>query len=676
MSLPPAFYTSAAIAKDPSVAAALGRPMMKAGSPKKASALKGAVVVGWGIKPNTAKARAFAAQADLPFLALEDGFLAYMGHGQTPRLSLIADSRGIYYDAQNPSDLEVLIQKGTPLDHAEMVRIDRVIARIKAAGISKYNHAPQQVPDWLKARLADHSGDSVLLVDQTAGDMSISGAGADGSSFRTMLQAARTENPEALIVIKVHPDVLAGRKQGHFSAQDADDNTILVADAIAPQALFERVSKVYVISSQMGFEALLAGLPVTCFGRAFYAGWGLTDDRLAFDRRTNRPSLADLAHRVLIDYPTYVDSVTSKRCEIENVLDILEAERAITRPGGGSMIALGFSLWKRAFLGHFLTPRGAGVRFSSRPRNSAEALVLWGRTPVPSRGVDGQKIWRVEDGFIRSSGLGSDLRRPSSLMVDGTGIYFDATAPNDLECFLGCHRFQPEQKARAVRLMERLQEARVSKYNVGKSGTLDFQRAAKGREVILVPGQVESDASIRYGSPDIQSNEGLLKAVRADYPEAYIIFKPHPDLVAGNRDGGLALQPYDALADQVVVDVDIVDCIEAADRIATLTSLTGFEALLRNTAVTTYGLPFYAGWGLTEDRLSCDRRGRQLAVEDLVYGALIAYPRYVDWATGYWTTPEAVVTQLEAAGQAQMDGSNFLVRLIRKIRFLAAALLR
>ena len=35
------------------------------------------------------------------------------------------------------------------------------------------------------------------------------------------------------------------------------------------------------------------------------------------------------------------------------------------------------------------------------------------------------------------------------------------------------------------------------------------------------------------------------------------------------------------------------------DEVHTLTSLTGFEALLRGIEVHAYGGPFYAGWGLT-----------------------------------------------------------------------------
>ncbi len=61
------------------------------------------------------------------------------------------------------------------------------------------------------------------------------------------------------------------------------------------------------------------------------------------------------------------------------------------------------------------------------------------------------------------------------------------------------------------------------------------------------------------------------------------------------------------------------------DELHTLTSLAGFEALLRGRRVVVYGRPFYAGWGLTTDLAQIDR-GRRLTLEELVAGALILYP--------------------------------------------------
>ena len=119
-------------------------------------------------------------------------------------------------------------------------------------------------------------------------------------------------------------------------------------------------------------------------------------------------------------------------------------------------------------------------------------------------------------------------------------------------------------------------------------------------------------------------------------------------MLAGNRPGRLgpeALDAVDALADRL----DIVDCLDHVDVLATMTSLSGFEALLRGRRVETWGRPFYAGWGLTHDRLDFPRRSRRLTLDQLVAGALIDYPIYVSALTGWPCEAEDVLDQLDAA---------------------------
>ncbi len=121
----------------------------------------------------------------------------------------------------------------------------------------------------------------------------------------------------------------------------------------------------------------------------------------------------------------------------------------------------------------------------------------------------------------------------------------------------------------------------------------------------------------------------LLKLARQRHPDAVIAFKPHPDVEAGLRPGRVAPDEISAHADIVLRDVAAADAIDAADHVETISSLIGFEALLRGKTVTTHGLPFYAGWGLTESP-ACPRRTRRVTLDELVAGALIVYPHYVD----------------------------------------------
>lgn len=254
-------------------------------------------------------------------------------------------------------------------------------------------------------------------------------------------------------------------------------------------------------------------------------------------------------------------------------------------------------------------------------------------------------IVRIEDGFLRSVGLGADLTRPVSWVFDRQGIYFDATRPSDLETLLLTTAFPDDLCRRAAQLRQRLVAVGLTKYNL--SGRR-WQRSDTTRPVILVPGQVESDASLAYGAPGINTNMGLLQAVRAANPDAYLIYKPHPDVLAGLRAQGQAEDQALDRCDEQVTDVAMGALLPQVDEVHTMTSLTGFEALLRGKTVVCYGQPFYSGWGLTSDLLPVARRTRKLTLDELVAGSLLLYPCYMSRHTGRLITAEQALDELLA----------------------------
>jgi len=192
-------------------------------------------------------------------------------------------------------------------------------------------------------------------------------------------------------------------------------------------------------------------------------------------------------------------------------------------------------------------------------------------------------------------------------------------------------------------LRERIVALGLTKYNIGNG---NWQRPADGRRVVLVAGQVESDASLALGSPRVRGNMALLRAARAYAPEAWLVYKPHPDVVARLREPGDGEAGAHALCDEVVTDAPMGSLLQQIDELHVMTSLSGFEALLRGCPVVTHGQPFYAGWGLTEDRDPPPRRGRPLSLDALVAATLILYPSYVSRTTGRFTTPERVLDEL------------------------------
>ncbi len=653
----------------------------------------GDVVLGWGEKENTEKARAYAHKNRLEYWRLEDGFIGYLSHPSIDarRLSLVVDKSGIYYDAHGSSDLEKLLNRDDWINDKLIARARRAIDRMVKWRISKYNHSTTELSEELATQLQAFKGPKVLVVDQTFGDKSIAHGMASDGMFKDMLNAALEENPTALMIVKVHPDVLAGTKQGHFDLREIatrdSERVLFVAENCNPHALMAKVDHVYVVTSQLGFEGLLAGKKVTCYGVPFYAGWGLTHDKQLCENRAANRSLEELFAAAFILYSRYIDPFTGDRVEIERILDILVAEKQMERPTGKRVIAAGFSLWKRGFIPEFFGPGFAKTIFTTPcslkefPYEEGDIVALWGRkheeeaANVPA----GVPVWRIEDGFLRSVGLGAELRRPSSLVLDKSGIYYDSTGPSDLEAFLNNHVFDADDLRRGAELGEAILAARVSKYNVGVQGAVDFRAKADGRKTILVPGQVEGDASLQYGSPEITTNAALLQAVRTTEPDAYIIFKPHPDVVTGNRAGGVPADVLAEAANETIVDTDIIDCLEAVDEVHTMTSLTGFEALLRDKPVITYGLPFYAGWGLTSDRQGTDRRGAKLSRDALVYGVLCVYARYVGWPGGKSSSPEQLVEEMANAARGKTMNAGpfgFVGRWGRKAVYLADAIRR
>lgn len=315
----------------------------------------------------------------------------------------------------------------------------------------------------------------------------------------------------------------------------------------------------------------------------------------------------------------------------------------------GLIYALDFSYWKRPYARQFF--QGQPVRFvdgvGAVPPGGT--LIVWGMRDAGMVLPEGVRVLRIEDGFVRSVGLGADLIRPVSWVIDDLGIYYDATRPSRLEQILSGTVFEAAILQRAAALRERIVASGLTKYNVGAGG---WQRPANGRSVILVPGQVETDASIAYGAPEgvcvIRLNMDLLRAVREANPDAWVVYKPHPDVLAGLRVKGRDEDAALRWCDEQVVDVPMGELLGKVDEVHVLTSLAGFEALLRGKLVTCYGQPFYAGWGLTRDVAPLSRRTRRLVLDELVAGALIEYPKYVSRASGKLTTPELALDELLA----------------------------
>lgn len=346
------------------------------------------------------------------------------------------------------------------------------------------------------------------------------------------------------------------------------------------------------------------------------------------------------------------------------------------------LFCINFTRWKQNYIRAFLRSDDELVFVSSAEQaikkgfDSDAQLVSWASKDQTELAKlvrqFGVSPWFVEDGFIRSAGLGTDLTAPASLVLDKTGIYYDPSSPSDLEILLQTKQFSADELQRAEKLKQALLQNELSKYNLGKQFRGELIKSKPGQRIILIPGQVEGDASIKKGCVDVKTNSGLIQAVRKNHPDAYLIYKPHPDVVSGNRKGKVDKKTMQENCDLVLLDASITDCLARVDEVHTMTSLVGFEGLLRGLKVVCYGLPFYSNWGLTQDRHKIERRTRQLTPDELVAGTLIDYPRYFNWQTGEFTTPEVIVAQLksqiEKQGGKQANQVFWLQRQLRKFK--------
>ena len=590
----------------------------------------------WGASPTAWRGRAMAARTRAPLVTVEDAFLRSVlpgrdrsAVGRRGPVGLLIDPVGLHFDPDAPSLIETLA--ASPEAAARADEAEAALARLRAADLSKYNahraEAPAPAPGY------------VLVVDQTRGDASLRGQGR--ALFLAMLAAARAENPGARIVLRSHPETVAGHRAGHLTPADLRPGELFCDAPLSPWRLVEGAAAVYAVSSQLGYEALLCGCRVRLFGQPFYAGWGLTEDERPLPRRLGRTTLPALFAASHLMAPVWYDPCRDRLTDFEGALRQIETEARAHAEDRDGHLAYGMRLWKRRAIAQIFG-NGAGVRFTGRP--SDRVTLAWA-----GRADSVPQALRVEDGFLRSRGLGAELVPPLSLVADDLGIYYDPGRESRLERLIAAP-LPPGGRDRAAALIARLNAAAVTKYNLpGRRPAIPRD----GRRVILVPGQVEDDASIRLGAGAERTNLALLGRVRAENPDALIVWRPHPDVQAGLRPGALDAGAVAPLADLTLADAPAGALIEAVDEVWTITSTMGFEALLRGKPVTTLGAPFYAGWGLTRDLGPVPaRRQARVDLQILVHAALIAYPRYRDPLSGLPCPVETALERLAGDGMA------------------------
>lgn len=283
--------------------------------------------VGWGLNPKTLYLFNHAVKRNVPFFLIEDGFIrsvytwcANVDSKSKSGISFVVDTSGFYFDGQISTDLEKLLNTYV-VSPEEQEFAKQIIQKVVSNKISKYNNQP------LEVSLPSAAKKKVLIIDQSYGDMSLIRGGVTDKVFQDMVCDAVKENPDAEILFKVHPDTLAKQEESGFINSIPKEVKLLNSYA-NPIALLEQVDKVYVATSQMGFEALLCGKEVHVYGLPFYAGWGLTIDKIKCDRRTRTLNLYELFYIVYVVYSHYIDPVDNSSSDINKAIDFIISSRS------------------------------------------------------------------------------------------------------------------------------------------------------------------------------------------------------------------------------------------------------------------------------------------------------------------------------------------------------------
>lgn len=343
---------------------------------------------------------------------------------------------------------------------------------------------------------------------------------------------------------------------------------------------------------------------------------------------------------------------------------IARRKRVLDAPG--VVVAFHMRNWKRDFLSHFFPHKHfhfadfhlsePGFRKHVLPvlaSRDKPLVFVWSQNlpDFAARAIRdlGLDVYFIEDGFVRSMAGHASRSAPFSLTLDRQRAYFDCRGPSDLEDLLNTYDFDadPALLTRARQAIAAVLAGRLTKYNApDASAAPSPPESGSAQRRILVIGQVEEDASIRFGCDRPVSNNDLVRLAASENPGAEILYKPHPDVLNGVRRHLSDPAEVAHLCTILRGQVPLPDALEMADHVYTITSLSGFEALMRGKPVTVMGAPFYAGWGLTDDRQPMPRRNRALSVEAVFAAAYLLYPLYFDPDTGEATTLEAVLERV------------------------------
>lgn len=256
-----------------------------------------------------------------------------------------------------------------------------------------------------------------------------------------------------------------------------------------------------------------------------------------------------------------------------------------------------------------------------------------------------------EDSFLRAATVYGDTTVPSvyrqsvSLTCDSHGFYFDASRPSDIERLISSIELSDQDRQVARDIMGGIVSRKISKYN--NQPILSNPRIGSvHKDKILIIDQDNGDLSTFLGSASEHHFNEMLQAAVDENPGCDIIVKTHPDsLVANGKKGYYSKVKENDRVYKITYPINPYSIIEAVKKVYVATSTFGFEALMAGKDVSVFGIPWYSGWGITDDRQTCTRRNQKRSLEDLFHAFYIQYTHY---ANPFTNTPCSIQEAIDA----------------------------
>lgn len=316
----------------------------------------------------------------------------------------------------------------------------------------------------------------------------------------------------------------------------------------------------------------------------------------------------------------------------------------INKPSKQICLCYGFNDWKLGFVTRYL--EDFRVIFCDRKISSVrlainiflfpqsiEKIIVWGITDtVMLRWIarlSKKEINRMEDGLIRSVELGSDHATPLSLIIDKKGIYYKTDKPSELNDLLASaeNYLKPDILKEANYVINAIRFSGITKYN---RFTATGKANPSYKERILVLGQVENDAALKFGNINKISQLQLVEIAVSENPNSHVVYRPHPQVYEEFSRNKNKMKKFQKLCEISDPNGSLSDDLSISDKVYTINSGSGLEAIIHGKETHLFGWAFYAGYGLSKDRYSkALKRLKPLNLLDFVAVVYIIYPQYL-----------------------------------------------